>query len=992
MDEAGKEFYNAIDDMVSADKLTCEVDVSNLASEDVHKSFLLGYAVYLAENPWASLYFDTKDIPTETISGNIYTLSFEKSSYSEFNKNYARANYNKIVKTVGNGSRYEMIARLTTYIGKNFHYDYEDAYSIGGVGSYSSHEIMGPLLRKWAVCEGFTYLVKAVCDEKNIPCLCVEFETTGEDHHMANYILMEDGKWYLYDGTGCENIVNNYEECGNQMLIGEYGAQGSSNYFGKRSVGIGICDSNITVPGLAEDLYESPEPYDWESYNEAELEFEFGEPKFLYDVNNDNVSCTITGYEGEYTKDLVIPEMVDGYQVTSIGDRAFYYCTDFSGNLVIPDTVETIGEYAFCYCTGLDGELVLSKNIKEIGYSAFMNCNQLKGRLLLPEGIKTIGGRAFYLCKGFEGNLELPESLTTLGGSAFCYCIGFTGDFKLPANITSYDDFVEGCTGFDGTIYLPNSYEFTRVDYWGNAKTGFSAFHVEDDNPRYTVIDGVVYDKDVQQLVICPRNKKGTLSILNSVKSIGDYACQYSEINELKLPSSIEKIGKYAFFACKNLNGTLDLSILTKTPEIGHQAFSDCNYEAINFGDTFSVVPASFQYMNSLEDVYFGSNVTSIIGDPFYRFMTGKSINLFFAGNPPTVENSSLIGEDDIVVFFQLGNASWNDEYFGKFSANTVWVGLCDQHLDDKSSAYLSCRECCMFKFVNGNKEIIHVWNSDYTVDKKATCTEEGSKSIHCKKCDEIKDRTVIAATGHSYGEWKEVKSPSCTDKGSKERVCGICGDKETVEVEEKGHTWNSDYTVDKKATCTEEGSKSIHCKKCDEIKDCTVIAATGHNYGEWKEVKSPSYTDKGSKERVCKTCGHKETVEVPKLIEISGGSNTGSQQNIPTGSDLSNQQNTTITALMQKITTAKIKTYKASKLKKKKVTFSLKAKTSGDGKLTYKVTKYPKGMKKYISVSKKGKVTLEKKAKKGTYKITITASKTSKYKKAKRVIIIKVK
>lgn len=66
-----------------------------------------------------------------------------------------------------------------------------------------------------------------------------------------------------------------------------------------------------------------------------------------------------------------------------------------------------------------------------------------------------------------------------------------------------------------------------------------------------------------------------------------------------------------------------------------------------------------------------------------------------------------------------------------------------------------------------------------------------------------------------------------------------------------------------------------------------------------------------------------------------------------------------------------------------------MKAKTSGNGKLKYKVIK---GKSKYITVNKFGKVTLKKGCKKGTYKIKITAEKTSKYKEAAKVISIKVK
>jgi len=93
-----------------------------------------------------------------------------------------------------------------------------------------------------------------------------------------------------------------------------------------------------------------------------------------------------------------------------------------------------------------------------------------------------------------------------------------------------------------------------------------------------------------------------------------------------------------------------------------------------------------------------------------------------------------------------------------------------------------------------------------------------------------------------------------------------------------------------------------------------------------------------------------------------------------------------------QKITTAKINKIKASAVKKKTVKISLKTKASGKGKITYKVKKYPKGMKKYISISKKGVVTFKKKAKRGTYKIEITAAAKGNYKKTTKIVTIKVK
>ena len=70
-----------------------------------------------------------------------------------------------------------------------------------------------------------------------------------------------------------------------------------------------------------------------------------------------------------------------------------------------------------------------------------------------------------------------------------------------------------------------------------------------------------------------------------------------------------------------------------------------------------------------------------------------------------------------------------------------------------------------------------HSWNDYYTVDKKATCAAEGSKSIHCANCAVTKDSQPIPATGeHSWGEWKTVKKADYQTEGLEERTCSVCG------------------------------------------------------------------------------------------------------------------------------------------------------------------------------------------------------------------------
>lgn len=102
-----------------------------------------------------------------------------------------------------------------------------------------------------------------------------------------------------------------------------------------------------------------------------------------------------------------------------------------------------------------------------------------------------------------------------------------------------------------------------------------------------------------------------------------------------------------------------------------------------------------------------------------------------------------------------------------------------------------------------------------------------------------------------------------------------------------------------------------------------------------------------------------------------------------------------TATAKQNKITAkAKKTSVKAKSLKKKstKIKISVKKAKSFKGKVTYKVVKYPKNAKKYISVSKKGVVTLKKGAKKGTYKVKVYVAGYKKYSPKTKTITIKVK
>lgn len=71
-----------------------------------------------------------------------------------------------------------------------------------------------------------------------------------------------------------------------------------------------------------------------------------------YEVEEDGVSCRITGIGSCTDSNLVIGSYLDGYKVTRIDDYAFSFCRQIT-SLTIPRRVVSIGDRAFSGCASL---------------------------------------------------------------------------------------------------------------------------------------------------------------------------------------------------------------------------------------------------------------------------------------------------------------------------------------------------------------------------------------------------------------------------------------------------------------------------------------------------------------------------------------------------------------------------------------------------------------------------------------------------------------
>lgn len=314
----------------------------------------------------------------------------------------ADARVKQIVSAVGTGDRYTKLRKLTDLLIRTSFYDpYLDQinmkgnYNLESLGHHYNQSSYGLLLEGIAVCDGFSQSVKLLCNELDIPCIII-----GNAGHAWNLVQMEDGKWYLldltnacalgWDGTLPQTLEDYFQNkfLNNDDQFGWYGDPYMINIDGHRYV--------TEFPDFSTGRYIYTGGNTNFSYTVPASTYTPGAGKFLYKINRDGKTCTITHYEGRESGDLTIPGTLGGYTVTAIDAYAFYYCSGFTGKLTIPDTVESIGHGAFAGCYGLTS-VKWPKNLRKIGQGAFVGCKGLT-EVTFPDLLDEVGPCAFYDC------------------------------------------------------------------------------------------------------------------------------------------------------------------------------------------------------------------------------------------------------------------------------------------------------------------------------------------------------------------------------------------------------------------------------------------------------------------------------------------------------------------------------------------------------------------------------------------------------------------
>lgn len=244
-------------------------------------------------------------------------------------------------------------------------------------------------------------------------------------------------------------------------------------------------------------------------------EIPFSEKKtcgdYIYTIL-ENGTAEIVRYSGR-DGTVSIPETLDGYPVTVIGNAAFDSCS-YVTSVTIPDGVTAVDDYAFIYCRGMTS-VTLPDSLEVIGADAFTGCSGLAS-VSLPDGLRIIGRDAFFGCSGLT-SVAIPDSVEEIGNSAFSDCSGLVS-MTIPKSVKALGEFVfNACT------------ELSSVTFSEGCT----------DIPDFTFSD-------------CKRLT--SVTIPQSVKTIGARAFwNCSALTYVVIPEGVESIGMEAFGLCESL-------------------------------------------------------------------------------------------------------------------------------------------------------------------------------------------------------------------------------------------------------------------------------------------------------------------------------------------------------------------------------------------------------------------------------------------------------
>lgn len=240
-------------------------------------------------------------------------------------------------------------------------------------------------------------------------------------------------------------------------------------------------------------------------------------------------------------------KLIDGVLFTADGKTLMHYPAGKSGtSYTVPDGVEAIAS------------------------SAFMN-SKLES-IILPDTLKKIHSFGFQWAESLT-YIEIPNSVSEIGNYAFHCCTSLI-TAKMPEGITDMSAFFYQCHSLKsmhiGKYVKDLNWTFFDCE-------NLESITIDEENPYFKLVDGVVYSADGKTLVLYPAKRSGTVyHVLEGTQNLAAYAISFTtELETVVLPEGFTELNQLGICFNHKIHSLVlpsTLKTMPVTPQINSPA------------------------------------------------------------------------------------------------------------------------------------------------------------------------------------------------------------------------------------------------------------------------------------------------------------------------------------------------------------------------------------------------------------------------------------